>query len=151
MREVVRKMKNIVFFVIVCCVLIYYSLSRMNLKLRLTIKSVQYLQTLLDFLISLHWIKKKIWYLETPWRELTTNIQLSRGIRNTLKKEVDFSGYEFDKVSTAAKDFIRGRNNNQFALQALHLSRAAAEEASRETERPPVSGPRLAQEGWGGR
>ena len=37
-------------------------------------------------------------------------LQLSRGIRNTLKKEVDFSGYEFDKVSTAAKDFIRGRN-----------------------------------------
>ena len=41
---------------------------------------------------------------------MRTNIHLSRGIRNTLKKEVDFSGYEFDKVSTAAKDFIRGRS-----------------------------------------
>ena len=38
-------------------------------------------------------------------------MHIFRGIRNTLKKEVDFSGYEFDKVSTAAKDFIRGRNN----------------------------------------
>ena len=80
---------------------------------------------------------------------MRTNIHLSRGIRNTLKKEVDFSGYEFDKVSTAAKDFIRGRikDKYQFTLQALHLCRAAEEEASRETERPPVSGPRLAQEG----
>ena len=43
-------------------------------------------------------------------------MHIFRGIRNTLKKEVDFSGYEFDKVSTAAKDFIRGRNKESVCI-----------------------------------